>query len=380
MFAFIMNKKIIRIFFWSIFLLSFFSIGKAVFLPSYPDFQTYYNTTRGFLMGKNLYTISSPFSSTFVYPPFALLGMLPFNLFPLSIAGNIWSIFSFFAFIVSIFLLLTIEHEKLFSNRFLFFYTIAFLSFPAKFTLGMGQINMFVLLCISAFLYLYKKKNFAKADGILALSIATKFFPLFFLLLFIIKKQWKNIAYVIGFIFAFWAISVVIFSPSIFIYYWRIIFPVVTHAVRTDYYNQALSGFVFRIFGIGQIGHIFLIVLTLIILSISILIAWKNRTDSFYIFTGFFITVQLLTNTFSEQHYFVWLLIPYIQITYLLLKRKSKALAFLPIVISFMLTQSNMKNPQMVPAIFQPHVFYGTLILWGYILYIMQYGKYSIFD
>ena len=362
-------KRILLILFAAI---GLFLILKTIFLGGHPDFEVYYAAARAFLEGKNFYLATSSAGTTFIYPPIALLLAIPFSIFPFLTAQMIWTAISILVFLISVLLLLTINNEKFFSNRFLFLFGMAFFSFPAKFTLGMGQINMFILLLLVVFLYFIQQKRSKIAAFFLSLGFNIKLFPLLLPILFIIRKQWKLLFYIISFTVGICLFSVIIFSPRMLWEFLSSISPGIVFSTRTDYYNQALSGFVFRLMSVSTPADIVIKIISVVLLLVTVYFVWRDGNKKKDLFVGLIITLQLLINSFSWQHYFVWLLIPYAQIFYSLVERRARKSEYIPLFLSYFLTQSNLAHPYAFPLLFQSHVFFGTLFLWGYILYIIH--------
>lgn len=351
------------------FLSGIFFIFKTLFLGGHPDYFVYYSAAKAFLSGKNIYFASS--GTAFIYPPFALFFILPFILLPFAQSQILWTCFSIVAFFVSLLLLFSMENERFFSNRFFLLFGSACYSFPAKFTLGMGQINMLILLLVTLFLYFQKKNKSTLATIFLGLSLNIKFFPFFSFVKFILKKQWKLLCLTLLFSFAFLILSFFVFRLNSFAEFIQNILPGIVNSTRSDYYNQALSGFVFRLVPPSIISEAFIRIISLILFGISSFVIWKSDKKYLPLVMGLLITLHLLIDSFSWQHYFVWLIIPYVQILYSLIRQQSKWYNYFPIILSYFLTQTNIKDPNQVPILLQSHVLYGTLILWGYILYIL---------
>ena len=92
----------------------------------------------------------------------------------------------------------------------------------------------------------------------------------------------------------------------------------------------------------------------------------KNKQKDFLTTSlkfGTLITANLIVNTFSWQHHFVWLIVPFYASVFMCLKLKKKFLYLLILFVSYFLISINFPNPEILPVIFQSHVFLGTLIL-----------------
>jgi len=93
-------RLIIYILIFFVFLVSLAYILKILFSPSYLDFQYYYNSLQALTHGGNPY--NSPKVPLFLYPPTAILLLLPFAILPLFISEKIYIIFSFLCLFLSI--------------------------------------------------------------------------------------------------------------------------------------------------------------------------------------------------------------------------------------------------------------------------------------
>ncbi|MDE2591145.1 MAG: DUF2029 domain-containing protein, partial [Patescibacteria group bacterium] len=240
-----MKNNIIRLFVFLFFISGIFFILKTLFLAGHPDYYVYYTSAKSFLAGKPIYIPTS--GTSFIYPPFALFVILPFAFFPFGLSQILWTGFSISSFFISLLILFYMEGETFFSNRFLLLFGIACYSFPAKFTLGMGQINMLILLLVTLFLFFQKTKKSALAAISLGLSLNIKLFPFFSFFKFILKKQWKLLGYTLLSSLAFFIFALLFFRINSFIEFVHVILPGIVNSTRNDYYNQALSGFIFRL-------------------------------------------------------------------------------------------------------------------------------------
>ena len=112
------------------------------------------------------------------------------------------------------------------------------LSFPVKFTLGMGQINHLILLLFVLSIYFLEKRKTFLSGLSFSLSLAIKFFPIFFPLYFLLKKKWKILFY---FMISFCVLSLIAFivNPQINLYFYKNIFPSFLSGWNTEYYNQS---------------------------------------------------------------------------------------------------------------------------------------------
>jgi len=71
---------------------------------------------------------------------------------------------------------------------------LAFLSFPLKFTLGMGQINNFILLFFSFFYYFMQKNKKILSSFFISLSYLLKLTPVFSVFYFLKNRKWQMVS------------------------------------------------------------------------------------------------------------------------------------------------------------------------------------------
>lgn len=368
-------------------LLSLLWLLKALFLGFYPDFNTQYYVSKLLFSGINPYLGGSNLFTPQTYPPTVSFFYLLFSLFPIVISSYIFSIFSLLALVASLFFLSRIVEVRFFSGVNLFLMGMVFMMFPVKFTLGMGQINIFVLWLLVISLWFLKQKKECASGIFLGVSFAMKLFPILLPVYFLIDSGLRrndngvNKKVLLGFFISLLisVLLVVIFIPwDISLYFLTKTVPSILGGWKLDYYNQALSGFIGRSFGTGNLANSLKIILSLIIVFITFFSVFKNKQKDFVSFSlklGTLITASLIINTFSWQHHFVWLVLPFFATIFTCLKLKKKVLYLLILSISYILVSINFPNPKILPIIFQSHVFFGALILLFLNLHLLQKNK-----
>lgn len=400
------KKELIYIFSILFCLVSFIWLCKALFLGYYPDFNTQYNVPELILSGVNPYLGGSGLYTSQVYPPSVFFVFLPFSLFSLTNASYIYTILSITSLIISLYILSKTFELNFFGTSNLLLMSLVFVSFPVKFTLGMGQINMLILLLLALFIWFVKLKKDFIAGLFLGTSIAIKLFPIFLpvyllmkfkkgnrglilpwtrLRLWVNKKQLKDDleiidgALVVIFIFA---ILTIIFIPKeLTLHFIFETIPSLLTSWKLDYYNQALSGFIGRSFGIETFAIILKTSVSLFVTIVALYIITKNEDDSFSMAGlkfGTLITLSLILNNFSWQHHFVWMIIPFYATFYYLKKIRAKRLYLVIVGISFLLISFNFKHPEGIPVLIQSHVLYGALLLLVLNLYFLHKKKLAI--
>jgi hypothetical protein len=289
-----MKQKIIFVFSFLIFLLSVvqivYNIVNTLTSRNLIDFSVYYQAINTWAQGKNPYQHffgQSPDKIPFNYPPSALIVLLPFKLLPIKIAEIALIVLSLLSLWLTLWIILKLTNVKISTAHFLLILAFFNQTFPVKFTLILGQINLIVLGLSYGGLYLYfcknpkseilnpkqilnfnvqnsKQKRNLKSLGfrylnlfgasnlgfrilsILLLSLASslKIFPLFTLPLFFIFGDFKFVFSVLG---IFLALNIL---PSVDLfeqYYFQII-PNLLRAVEVpNFYDQSLLAFLLRL-------------------------------------------------------------------------------------------------------------------------------------
>lgn len=183
-----------------------------VFMPSVQkvntDFPNYYVSANMYLESKDLrtaydnvafnrellmYGIEGQIVSFVPYPPLTALLMLPIaRLEPLT-AKLYWNMFNLLLLAASILVIKKLVTLDVFSVGILFFLSAYALTNNFLF----GQAYMLVLFCLVMFIYFMLKGRSLPAAVFLSLSIVLKFYTVFFIFLFIFKKEYRLLVYTI---------------------------------------------------------------------------------------------------------------------------------------------------------------------------------------
>jgi uncharacterized membrane protein len=230
----------------------------------------------------------------------------------------------------------------------------------------MGQINIYVLLLLVISLFLLRRKREVASGVFLGISLVVKLFPILLPAYFLFKLQKK----ILGGIFIsllLSVLSVVIFIPvKIYSEFLFSVLPTLLSSWKLDYYNQALSGVIGRSFGTVEFSIILRYILTVILFSITFIAVFKNKKKDFPSISlrfGTLITASLLINTFSWQHHFVWLIIPFYATFFYIRKFKVGKKYIAALLISYFLISINFAHPEMLPLLLRSHVFFGAFLL-----------------
>lgn len=332
-----------------------------------PDFSDLWYSAKDLATDKNPY--QNPNLLTGLgYPPNALLFFLPFTLFSFNPDPALFILLSFASILLCVFLSLKIVQNKLSWNQFFLATSLTLLSFPTKFTLGMGQNNAFALLFLLLAFLSYKQKRLALTGILLGTAIVIKAVLIFLLLFFFLKRNWKVVLYSLLVLTA----SIVVVSAisqtdtNLFVHYIKQEIPILLNlSGREIYYNQGILGFISRLSPSLLLRKYlgFAISLALVVYTTRITLK-KNSQDPPLL--SLFLIVLLLIDTRSWQHHFIWLIFPFIVLTLKALKLKNNLHLFL-LGISYLLISWNFKNPQAFlsfpKSLLLSNTFYGTVML-----------------
>lgn len=364
------------------FILTFFLFSlevllRSLFLGFYPDFSVYYYATKAHIEGLNPYSQGLNLFAPFMYPPTLLPIFYPFVNLSYNLAEKIWVVLSLLLLFPSLFLLSKLFKQKIFSHVSLFLYSLVFLSFPLKFTLGMGQINTFILLLVILFLYFLEKKRLFLSGIFLGLAIAFKLFPLLLIPYLIIRKKGKIVISILITILSISTYTYFSVKAEIIRDFFKEVIPIILSPWNGGYYNQALSGTLVKFFEKGNY-HSTQIILSLVLVFVSFFIILQNKTKevlTIFMEIGLIITTSLLVNNFSWQHHFLWLIVPFFAMFFYIRKKNLKRIYYLVLGISYLLVSTNLRYPSLHPSLVQSHVFFGTLMLWLINLQLLKLRK-----
>lgn len=376
-------KQKVKIIFLSIFFIAVsILLTRTLFTLSHtitPDFQVYYSATKNFLNNTSIY--KQNVFTLFTYPPISTFIFILFIIFPYFLAQNIFLSFSFFALLsISIFIPIILNNKFSFIFS-AFILAFSYLSFPTKFTLGMGQVNLIAYALLIVSLLFYSRQKNLWAALFFVLSCIAKPILGFLILFFILKKQWKIIAYTF-FIFSFlFLISIVIDKHALqdYLYYIQKVIPEASnYNGRGVYYNQGFMGFVFRTLPINSLQTIisFLGIAAVFVLGLITIIKTK-KNDLYQL--SVLLTMLPILDTLSWQHHFVVLILPFTYVFMVLYKQKNYWRLGL-VFIAYILVSINIKTPgdytNFPFNILLSHTFYGTLLLLIILLQPNNFEKY----
>lgn len=333
------NTTLTSYFFFAVILLTFsyYKIAaKGINLPDFLD--AYYQSGQLLASHQSPYLASSPI----LYPPPALALLQFLHRIPPILAQHLWSLSSFITLLLSVWLAIKVSFKKYQQKWFLLLAPIFFLSFPAKFTLGMGQINHFVLLLFSSSAYYFCQKKYPLSALYLSSSLVIKLTPLWSLMLFLKNKSWRYLINVLLFAAFFLSLSYILLPHKVFTDFFSHTLPSFSsHLANSSYYNQSLSGLFSRLLSSPSTAAIILSNALLIV------ICWRSlvRRAPFPLKLGLLVILNTLISPVSWQHHLVFLFFPIIVLLAECINKKSW-LKLSIVLAGYLLIFTNIKTHQ----------------------------------
>lgn len=324
-----------------------------------PDFEAYLSLSGDIINGINPYTVSHLQT---LGPPLVILPYLPFTLVSLKSAKIMVTLGSLVSVYFTCYILAKYLNPK---NKLLFFTVLSTLfltAFPARFTLEMGQIGLYLSLLITFFIV---SRNDKFKGFVLSFLISSR---LFFATLYIsLTKRcriifWSLIGISLIFVFSLIFIR---FDWYIFYVYEKLLplLSTITQATNLDYYNQSLRSTLFRI----GLGDYYFYVLSGVMITAGYYLYKKQNVLAAII-------LSILITPISWQHYYS-MIFPIFVTTYFFMNKNLKNLSIFFIAlflwwIEFPFLHTTDRN--LISGIVASHYFVsGMLLLYlGYSLNI----------
>lgn len=333
------------------------------------DFSVYYHAGQHVLQGYSLYTNIS--FTLFTYPPISSFFYIPFTILPFTFAQGLFVTISYACVWLSVLLTFRLLKEK--PSLLFYFTTVALMlmSFPTKFTLGMGQSNLIALTLLLSAVMLDRDNKKIIAGGVLAFAIIFKPILVFLVLYFLFTRSFKTIFVCIG-VGVGLVVLQIILLPSVLTswqeYLTHVLPNLFTSQGREVYYNQGLTGALARLTTNTFVRSFFVTIGSLSLLGgVFWTLSKIKHTENFLL--AVLLSVLPIIDSLSWQHHFVILLFP---MTYTFFAvRKNKILLTL-LFIAYVLVSYNIKHPQLFMHfginLLLSHVFLGNILLVGVLL------------
>ncbi len=163
------------------------------------DFVRHYYPT-----GKNIIVTGRP-DIAFFYSSFAAVLFVPLGALRLTWAVFIWLLVQ----ISGTAALYTSSYFDLspLSGREKLFATFCFMTaFPVLHNFKWGQVSIIITLCVTAAFILHERGSKSVSACLLAIAVSIKYYPALFLTYFLLKRDWKFLAFFAAFVFLFLAV------------------------------------------------------------------------------------------------------------------------------------------------------------------------------
>jgi len=312
-----------------VFLASFLQIFANVFdtltKRDLVDFRVYKEASEKFLSGENpynfLYAKDISAGIPFNYPPSSLpflSALLFFSARETQIALTLLSLFSLW---ITVWFVLRLANREIATAHFLLLLAFVTQTFPVKFTIILGQINLVLLGLLFASLYCISKLKPSYAGSaifLFAIASLVKIFSLYAMPLFFLAKKYT---FAIAVIILFFSVNLIFFDLSK--QYFFSILPAFSKLSYPNFYDQSLFAFFFRLTHKADVTLILgQVIVVLLYITTFFLYYKKNmlqKGKEISLLEPFVITLAIssIGNFFSWQHHlvFAYPLVFYLYIT-----------------------------------------------------------------
>ncbi|SMG08943.1 alpha-1,2-mannosyltransferase [Corynebacterium pollutisoli] len=273
------------------------------------DIDVYRAGARAFLEGDNLYTRSyevGGITLPFTYPPLAAILFIPVALVPYPVALVGWTLAS--AVLLWWCLVIVLRHAVPGVNHRVvatWILPLALLAEPVRETLGFGQINIILMALVLA--DTLTRRPWLPRGVLIGLAAAIKLTPAVFILVFLVRRQWRDAAVTflsgVGFTLA---AALVSWRNS-----WTYWLDTLTDTGRIggEAYasNQSIRGVLARLAEPGEQADR-LLWLVLVIGALGLIIVAMLRAQTTLATVLLASTAALLCSPVSWSHHWVWLI------------------------------------------------------------------------
>lgn len=344
------------------------TVGKAMGGGELQDFRVYYAALQDAWQKINPYQ-STQYLFAFVYPPSALVLLWPITWFSIQTAETVWSLLSLAA-LVGTLAIITKNLQLKTQIYWWYFLSLAgmFWLFPVKFTFGMGQINLIVLLFMVAAWWADQKQKPVLAGILLGVAGALKLFPLIVMGTWLVQKKWLNVA-ITGLVFVALHLPAVLwFSPSILQEFYVTQLNGLPRIGNAVYYNQALTGVLARAEVPDNWAQgILLIFQGLFVVLMGWLSFHTQTIEKSWLLFSLWLSGWLLVGGLAWQHHFVWVIPGLLFLArYYWKQRKVNELGWLFFAATLIgYNFKTLPNPMFGWWLVGSHVFWGNVLLLG---------------
>lgn len=272
------------------------------------DFDAYWHLARAILAGQHPYQVSTMQTAG---PPLVILPFLPFGLLSIEWGRSIITIINLITASLSCYLISSKIYTKYKILYTLFFSTLLNLSFPARFSISLGQPNLIILFLITLALTIQSNK----IKGLsLALLIILKSFFLFTIPALITQNK-KIITWSLVFGSLIFVLSLQLIKPVFYLdFINQRLGSTMLQAQQikdVDYYNQSINTTMARF----NLGDYYSVTYLAIIVIVTLYLIKSGNIEAGII-------ISVLLSPLVWQHYFAYLFPIFILLGSQLIKKK----------------------------------------------------------
>lgn len=354
---------------------SLFSLYRII-LTTAPDFSVLYESAINLLHHRNMYTDPNLYTG-FSYPPVTAFLYIPLTMVPYPVAQAIFSMISYCLLFGVMYYCFRLFGIKLRLVYYLGAISLTLLSFPVKFTLGMGQVNIIALFFLLFGLHTHHKVG----PVVIALSIILKPQLLVLLFIFLLYKKCNVFIHICLWLIAIVLIETLCFGTVSWSQYIANKIPELVEATSNVgvYYNQGILGFAGRIAQGGSIIALYVAASFMVILSYGVSVA-KRTSGKFLQSIALMFPLILLIEPFSWQHHYVFLIPSFF---WIVTQIKTKPFFWILTVLIYAGISINIRNPVLMQAnpanaMVLSHVGIATAALYGMMIWISWRKRYDV--
>jgi alpha-1,2-mannosyltransferase len=359
-----------------LFVASLLQVVLGVFKVTYEriliDFGVYYEAVKTTFSGFNPYLYLYQKTIPFNYPPSFISLFTPLTSISPHLSQILFTIISILALILSVNILFCFFPAKYHKYKYLIL-ALTFQNFPTKFTLVMGQINLIVLLLLILAFYKEKKGNWLQSGLFWGLAISLKLTPVFLIVYFLVKKEFKLILTGLLTFLILTLFSITLF-PHTQSYYSRVLPSLLSmQNLSPVLYDQSLQAFLTRL----NLGKFSKTIADLAVLTLLAMIIWKyikkkgnNRFQDLNFYSALLI-LMTIGSSFAWQHHFVTLFPAFICQSIHVLRNRNIKRGLLLLICAILVGYHfpEIANPSTSNPLLVSHTLLGCFILFFLSLY-----------
>ncbi|EOM74334.1 glycosyltransferase 87 family protein [Rhodococcus rhodnii] len=277
------------------------------------DLRVYRVGAQVLLDGGDIYGALPPvvgdFRLPFTYPPIAAMLFAPLTVIPFGLGKLVFTLVSVVALAVTLRVVLDRVWPQL-GPRAAWSATVIAVALalqlePVRETISFGQINM-VLMALVAVDMLTNDPRWPRGL-LIGLAAAIKLTPIGFLLLFLVKRDWRTSAHIVGAALGFTALALVV-MPQESAKYWSQTLPD-TGRIGPAYFanNESFKAVISRFGPPEHIGSVLWLVAVAVMLAVAAIAIWRALAHDDLVLAALAnATAILLASPVSWSHHWVW--------------------------------------------------------------------------